>query len=155
MSADERLKALGLTLPPVATPAGTYVPALVYGSTVWSSGHLPFVDGALLTTGLVGEGDDRVSPDRGRECARVAALNALAAIAEACGGLDRVERIIRVVGYVASAPGFHAQPSVVNGASDLMVEVFGDAGRHTRSAVGVSALPLDSPVEIEIEARLN
>lgn len=155
MSADERLRALGLTLPVVATPVGAYVPALVHGSTVWTSGQLPFVDGALFATGLVGEGGGLVSPDRGRECARIAALNALAAIAEACGGLDRVERIVRVVGYVASDPEFHAQPSVVNGASDLMVEVFGEAGRHTRSAVGVAALPLNSPVEIEIEARLN
>jgi enamine deaminase RidA (YjgF/YER057c/UK114 family) len=155
VSPEERLRALGLALPTVASPAGNYVPALVHGSTVWTSGQLPFVDGVLIATGLVGEGDGQVSLDTARECARIAALNALSAMADACGRLDRIERIVRVVGYVASTPGFHAQPSVVNGASDLMVEVFGDAGRHTRSAVGVAALPLGSPVEIEVEARLR
>ena len=155
MSASERLAALGLSLPPVATPVGSYVPALVEGSTVWTSGQIPLADGVLVATGSVGERDGDVSPEVARACARVATLNALAAIADACGGLDRVERIVRVVGYVASAPGFTAQPTVVNGASDLLVEIFGDAGRHARSAVGVAALPLGAPVEIEIEARIR
>jgi len=155
MTADDRLKALGLSLPVVAAPVGAYIPALVHGSTIWTSGQLPLVDGVLAAIGTVGEGEGLVSPDNAKACARIAALNALAAIAAACGGLDRVERIVRVVGYVASTPGFHAQPSVVNGASDLMVEVFGDAGRHARSAIGVASLPLGSPVEIEVEAVLR
>lgn len=154
-SPEERLEAMGLFLPPVSTPAGNYVPALVHDSTVWTSGQLPLVKGKLIATGLVGDGDGLVSVEMAYECARVAAVNALAAMADSCGGLDRILRVIRVVGYVASSPGFTAQPSIVNGASDLMVEVFGDSGRHTRSAVGVAALPLGSPVEIEVEARLR
>ncbi len=155
MSPYERLTALGLSLPAVAAPAGSYVPALVSGATVWTSGQLPLIDGRLLATGLVGERDGDVSPAVATQCAQTAALNALAAIASACGGLDRVGRIVRVVGYVASAPGFTAQPGVVNGASDLLVAVFGEQGRHTRSAVGVASLPLGAPVEIEIQATLR
>jgi len=155
VSSEERLKTLGLSLPKVTSPAGNYVPALVDGSTVWTSGQLPLVDGSLIVTGAVGDGDGQIPIDRAQECARIAALNALAAMADACGGLNRIVRIVRVVGYVASAPGFVAQHSVINGASDLMVEVFGEAGKHTRSAVGVAALPLGAPVEIEVEARLR
>lgn len=155
MSFEERLKALGLVLPAINAPVGNYVPALVDGSTVWTSGQLPFIDGNLLTTGVVGGGAGQVSTDRAQECARIAALNALAVIADACGGLNRIARIVRVVGYVASAPDFLAQHSVLNGASDLMVEVFGEEGKHARSAVGVAALPLGAPVEIEVEAKLR
>lgn len=154
MDATGRLKALGLSLPAVTPPVGNYLPALVHDTRVVASGQLPLIDGRLKETGIVGEGPDRVPPESARACARIAALNALAAIAAAAGGLDRVARIVRVTGYVASDPGFTAQPSVVNGASDLMVEIFGDAGRHVRSAVGVVALPLGAPVEIEIEASL-
>ncbi|CAO5190913.1 putative translation initiation inhibitor, yjgF family [Frankia sp. AiPs1] len=150
-TASERLADLGLALPPVAAPAGAYVPAVRDGDLVWSAGQLPLVDGQLLATGLVGEA---VTPERAAELARVAALNALAAVAAQTGGLDGIGRIIKIVGFVASAAGFTAQPSVVNGASDLFVEIFGDAGRHARSAVGVAVLPLGAPVEIEVIARV-
>jgi len=149
-SPSERLAALGITLPAVAAPVGAYLPSIRSGSQVWTSGQLPFVDGALLRTGHVGDGPDDVSAEDAAVLARVACLNAIAAAAGAAGGLDRITRVLKVVGYVASAHGFTAQPSVVNGASHLLTEVFGDAGRHARSAVGVASLPLGSPVEIEI-----
>lgn len=155
MSAEARLAALSLTLPDVPTPVGAYVPALVDGLTVWTSGQIPLVDGALYATGSVGERATDVDMTTAIECARIAALNGLAAIAAAAGGLDRVRRILRVVGYVASAPGFTQQPAVVNGASHLLSDVFGDNGRHARSAIGVMALPLGAPVEIEILAALH
>jgi len=144
-----RLRELGLQLPPVPAPAGVYVPAVVDGTTLWTSGQLPLVDGRLHETGLVGAD---VTPERAAGLARICALNALAAAAEAAGGLDRIRRIVKVVGFVASAPGFTAQPAVINGASDLLGQIFGDAGRHARSAVGVAALPLGSPVEVELTA---
>jgi len=144
-----RLRELGLELPPVPVPAGVYVPAVVDGTTLWTSGQLPLVDGGLPETGLVGA---EVTPERAAGLARICALNALAAAAEAAGGLDRIRRIVKVVGFVASAPGFTAQPAVINGASDLLGQVFGDAGQHARSAVGVAALPLGSPVEVELIA---
>lgn len=152
MSASARLAAIGLTLPAVVTPLGTYVPAKIHGGLVYSSGQLPIVDGALLAHGTVGSREGDVTPDRAVECARVAALNAIAAVAQAAGGLDNILGILRVTGYVASAPGFTAQPAVINGASGLMADVFGEDGRHTRAAVGVTALPLGAPVEIEIIA---
>jgi enamine deaminase RidA (YjgF/YER057c/UK114 family) len=124
-----------------------YVPAVRTGVTISSSGQLPMVDGALATTGKVGAG---VSPERAAECARICALNALAAVADLAGGLDGIARVLRVVGYVASDPGFTGQPAVINGASELIGEVFGEAGRHARSAVGVAVLPLDAPVEVEL-----
>lgn len=144
-----RLAALGLTLPDVPVPAGSYVPAVRDGEWVWTAGQLPLVDGALPATGLVGA---EVTPQRAAELARICALNALAAAAAAAGGLDRLRRVVKVVGFVASAPGFTGQPAVVNGASDLIGAVFGPAGRHARSAVGVAALPLGAPVEIELVA---
>lgn len=150
MPATQRLAELGIRLPPVPAPVAAYVPAVRSGSTVWTSGQLPTVGGQLTTTGLVGSD---VSPDQARECARMAALNALAAI-DALVGLDAVARVIKVVGYVASAPGFTGQPGVINGASELLGEVFGDAGRHARSAVGVAALPLGAPVELELVAEV-
>jgi len=152
MTATERLAGLGLTLPAVAAPVAAYVPAVRTGDLVWTSGQLPFVDGALPVTGKVGA---EVDAGRAHELARTCALNALAAIAAEVGDLDRVRRVVKVVGFVASAPGFFGQPGVVNGASELLGEVFGDAGRHARSAVGVAVLPLDSPVEVEVVVEVG
>ncbi|WP_182112268.1 MULTISPECIES: RidA family protein [unclassified Actinotalea] len=149
-----RLAELGLSLPAVAAPVAAYVPAVRSGSLVWTAGQLPFVDGALPVTGKVGEGEGLVPPARAAELARTAALNALAAVAEQAGSLDRVRRVVKVVGFVASDPAFTGQPAVVNGASELLGQVFGEAGKHARSAVGVAVLPLDSPVEIELVVEL-
>jgi enamine deaminase RidA (YjgF/YER057c/UK114 family) len=150
-----RLAELGLVLPPVAAPVAAYVPAVLDGDHVWTSGQLPFVHGALPETGPVGEGPGLVSPQRAAELARIAALNALAAVHSVAGDLDRVARVVKVVGFVASVPGFTGQPAVVNGASLLLHEVLGEAGVHARSAVGVAALPLGSPVEIELVVVLR
>ena len=155
MSVSDRLRELGLRLPAVAPPVATYVPALRHGDLVWTSGQLPMVDGALAVTGKVGEGEGLVTPEEATALARVAALNALAAVAATVGSLDAVVRVVKVVGYVASDPSFTGQPGVVNGASDLLGEIFGEAGMHARSAVGVSALPLDAPVEIELVVALG
>jgi len=145
-----RLAELGAELPAVAKPVAAYIPAVVTGNLVYTSGQLPFVDGALPATGKLG---DAVSPEDGNVYARRAALNALAAIDQAIGSLDRVTRIVKVVVFVASTPDFTGQPGVANGASEFLGEVFGDAGRHARSAVGVPVLPLDSPVEVEVIAE--
>jgi enamine deaminase RidA (YjgF/YER057c/UK114 family) len=142
-----RLAELGLVLPAVAAPAGAYVPAVVTGNLVFTAGQLPFVDGALPATGKVGSA---VTAEEAARLTRQAALNALAAAADAIGSLDRVTRVVKAVVFVNSAPGFTAQPTVANGGSELLGEVFGDAGRHARSAVGVAELPLDSPVELEL-----
>ncbi len=145
-----RLAELGLQLPPVAAPLAAYVPAVREGDLVWTSGQLPLVDGKLAVTGLVGAD---VDAEQAAGMAATCALNALAAVAavlEPEGGLAAVRRVVKVVGYVASAPGFTGQPAVVNGASTLLGSVFGDAGQHARSAVGVAALPLGAPVEVEI-----
>ncbi|MFH5824975.1 RidA family protein [Georgenia sp. AZ-5] len=150
MSAGENLAALGLTLPPVAAPAGVYVPALRQGDLVYTSGQLPLVDGALPVTGKVGDSAGAVTPEQARAAAETCALNALAAVADLLGGLDQVARVVKVTGFVASEPSFTAQPAVINGASELLGKVFGDAGQHARSAVGVAALPMDAPVEVEI-----
>ena len=152
MTVAERLAQLGRTLPDVAAPAGAYVPAVVSGDLVFTSGQLPFRDGALVRTGVLGTD---VTVEEAAELAALCALNALAAIGNELGGLDRVERIVKVIGFVASAPGFTAQPAVINGASGLLLDVFGDAGRHARSAVGVAALPLGAPVEVELIARFR
>ncbi|ORW31506.1 LysR family transcriptional regulator [Mycobacterium paraense] len=146
MSASARLEQLGVTLPGVAAPLASYVPAVRSGNLVYTSGQLPMEAGHLAGTGKVGA---EVSPERGKALARICALNALAAV-NSVVGIDAVTRVVKVVGFVASAPGFNGQPSVVNGASDLLAEVFGDAGAHARSAVGVSELPLDAPVEVEL-----
>nr|WP_254072039.1 RidA family protein [Rathayibacter sp. VKM Ac-2857] len=138
---------LGIELPAVAVPAGAYVPAVVDGHLVFTAGQIPFVDGALPATGKVGAG---VEPEVAKDLARVCALNALAAIADVIGSLDRVTRIVKVTGFVASAPGFNGQPGVINGASEVLGDIFGEAGRHARSAVGVAELPLDAPVEVEL-----
>lgn len=147
MTASERLAELGIELPPVATPVAAYVPAARVGDQIWTSGQLPSVAGALLTTGKLG---GAVTQEAGTHAARVAALNAIAAAAEVAGGVDRIRRVVKVVVFVASEPGFTAHPAVANGASTLFGEIFGDAGAHVRSAVGVSSLPLDAPVEVEL-----
>ncbi|WP_372594804.1 RidA family protein [Actinotalea sp.] len=155
VSPTHRLAELGITLPAVAAPVAAYVPAVRTGNYVWTSGQLPFVDGALVATGKVGTGPGHVSPEAAAGLARVAALNALAAVVEQAGSLDRVARVVKVVGYVASDPSFTGQPGVVNGASELIGEVFGAVGVHARSAVGVAVLPLDAPVEIELVVELG
>jgi enamine deaminase RidA (YjgF/YER057c/UK114 family) len=152
VSPAERLGALGLTLPPVAAPGGAYVPAVRAGQFVYTAGQIPTADGKLLAVGKVG---GEVSASDAAGLARICALNALAAAAAAAGGLDAIRRIVKVVGFVASAPGFNAQPQVINGASELLIEVFGEDGRHARSAVGVAELPLDAPVEVELIAEVR
>jgi enamine deaminase RidA (YjgF/YER057c/UK114 family) len=149
---EDKLTELGLTLPEVVPPLAAYVPALRVGDLVWTSGQLPMVDGALAATGKVGA---EVDPDDAAGLARICALNALAAVKAEVGDLDEVTRVIKVVGYVASAPTFTGQPAVINGASQLLGEVFGDAGRHARSAVGVAVLPLDAPVEVELVVQIG
>jgi enamine deaminase RidA (YjgF/YER057c/UK114 family) len=149
---EDRLAELGLTVPDVAAPLAAYVPAIRDGDLVWTSGQLPLVGGKLSVSGKVGA---EVEPETAEELARLCALNALAAIKAEIGDLDHIVRIVKVVGYVASSPGFFGQPAVVNGASNLLGEVFADAGRHARSAVGVAVLPLDSPVEVEVVARVR
>lgn len=150
MSVAARLAELGLTLPAVAAPVAAYVPAVVSGNLVFTSGQLPFVDGALPAAGKVGAA---VSAEDAKGYAATCILNALAAVEAQIGSLDRVTRIVKVTGFVASAPGFSGQPGVVNGASELLGELLGDAGVHARSAVGVAELPLDAPVEIELIAE--
>jgi enamine deaminase RidA (YjgF/YER057c/UK114 family) len=141
-----RLAELGIELPPVAAPVAAYLPAVRTGNLVYTAGQLPMQAGKLPQTGKVGA---EVSPEEGKALARACALNALAAV-HSLVGVDSVTRVVKVVGFVASAPGFHGQPGVINGASQLLGDVFGDAGSHARSAVGVAELPLDAPVEVEI-----
>ena len=152
---EDRITALGLALPEVVPPVAAYVPAVLDGSRVYVSGQVPFVDGALAETGRVGELVGLVAPQRAKELAAVCALNAVAAIKSVVGDLDRVERIVKVTGFVASDPSFTGQPGVVNGASELFRDVFGDAGVHARSAVGVASLPLGAPVEVEVIAHVR
>lgn len=144
---DARLAELGITIPEVAAPVAAYVPATVSGQLVFTAGQLPFVDGSLPATGKVGA---EVSAERAAELAGIAVLNALAAVKSAIGSLDRVTRIVKVTGFVASDPSFSGQPAVMNGASTLLGDIFGDIGVHSRSAVGVAVLPLDAPVEVEL-----
>jgi enamine deaminase RidA (YjgF/YER057c/UK114 family) len=151
-SASDRLTELGLELPPVAVPVAAYVPALRVGDLVYSSGQLPSVAGQLVATGKVGA---EVSAETGASCARTAVLNALAAVSEEAGGVDEIARIVRVVIFVASTPDFTGQPAVGNGASEVLGEIFGEAGRHVRSAVGVAVLPLDAPVEVELVVQVR
>ena len=141
-----RLGQLGVVLPQVTAPLASYVPAVRTGNLVYTSGQLPIEGGKLAGTGKVG---GEISPEQGKALARICALNALAAV-ESVVDIDAVIRVVKVVGFVASAPGFNGQPSVINGASDLLAEVFGDNGAHARSAVGVSELPLDAPMEVEL-----
>lgn len=146
MSASARLQELGLELPPLVPPVAAYVPAVRTGNLVFTSGQLPMVAGSMAHTGLVG---GPVTPEQAKDLARSCALNALAAV-DSLVGLDQVVRVVKVVGFVASAAGFTGQPGVINGASELLGEVFGDTGKHARSAVGVAMLPLDAPVEVEV-----
>lgn len=151
MSWTARLAELGVELPEVAAPVASYVPAARTGQLVFTSGQLPFVKGSLAATGKVG-GD--ISPEEAKAHARTCALNALAAV-DALVGLDKVVRVVKLVGFVASADGFTGQPAVINGASDLLGEVFGEAGRHARAAVGVAELPLGAPVEVELIVEIG
>ncbi|SDB80758.1 Enamine deaminase RidA, house cleaning of reactive enamine intermediates, YjgF/YER057c/UK114 family [Raineyella antarctica] len=152
MSVTTRLAELGLELPAVATPVGAYVPALRQGAQVTTSGQLPLVAGKLPATGKVGA---EVSPEQAYDLARTAALNALAAASSVAGGPDAITGVLRVCVFVASDPGFTAQAGVANGASDLLGELFGVAGQHVRSAVGVAVLPLDAPVEVELTVTVS
>ena len=147
MSIEKRLTELGITLPEAPRPVAAYVPAVSSGNLLFVSGQLCLVNGELLSKGRVGR---EVSLKQGYEAARIAAINSLAIVKKELGSLDRVKRVVKVVGYVASEPDFYDQPKVVNGASELLAEVFGDQGRHARSAVGVNSLPLNTPVEIEV-----
>ena len=147
MSVEARLAELGLELPEVATPAGAYVPAVISGNLVFTAGQIPLVDGKLMAEGRLGA---EISAEAGKEIAQRCALNAIAAVKSVLGDLERVKKVVKVVGFVASSPEFTAQPGVVNGASELLQAAFGDRGIHARSAVGVAVLPLNSPVEVEL-----
>ncbi|MBK7611989.1 MAG: RidA family protein [Actinomycetales bacterium] len=147
---EERLAALGYAVPEVVPPVAAYVPAVRQGDWVFVSGQLPMRNGAMPATGKVGEGPGLVSPAQAKELAAFCALNGIAAVKSVIGDLDKVVRVVKVVGFVAVDPSFFAVPGVVNGASELFGAAFGDAGKHARSAVGVAALPLDAPVEVEL-----
>jgi enamine deaminase RidA (YjgF/YER057c/UK114 family) len=144
---EQKIIDLGFLLPETAKPLAAYIPAVQSGNLVFTSGQLPMISGALAETGKVG---GSVSPERAKELATVCALNALAAVKTVIGDLDKIKRVVKVVGFVSSTPEFSGQPAVVNGASEFLGEVFGDKGIHARSAVGVAVLPLDAPVEIEL-----
>ena len=146
-SPESRLEELGINLPATPTPAGAYVPATRAGNLVFTAGQLPLEAGELNVRGKVG---DTVGVGEAREAARLCAMNALAAASTQTGGVDGITRIVKVTGFVASAPGFNEQPQVINGASEFLGEIFGDAGLHARSAVGVAELPMDAPVEVEL-----
>lgn len=157
---SKRLAELGLQLPAVTPPVADYVPAVRVRDIVYTSGQLPFVDGKMEHTGLVGTGAENVSPEQAKDSARTAVLNAVAAAADLAGGVDNIEQVIKVTGFVASsvsnaAERFTGQPGVINGASELLGEIFGDSGSHARSAVGVAALPLDAPVEVELIVKVR
>lgn len=147
MAIEQKLQSMGMTLPEVAKPVAGYVPAVRSGNLVYTSGQLPTTGGRLHYRGKVG---GEVDEDTAYEASRIAALNALAAVKSVIGDLDKIVRVVRVMGYVSSAMGFNNQPAVVNGASDFLKELFGDAGQHARSAIGVFQLPLDAPVEVEL-----
>ena len=147
MSIDTTLKSLGIELPTPPKPVASYVPAVLAGDLLYLSGMLPFRDGQVVITGKLGQ---EVTVERGAEAARLALLNALAVIKHELGSLDRVQRIVRVVGHVASAEGFAQQPAVINGASDLLVQIFGESGRHARVALGAAELPLHAAIELEL-----
>lgn len=151
-SPSTRLAELGMTLPAAAQPTFNYVPVVVHRDLAFVSGQLPKVDGEVKIRGRLGDG---VTLEQAREAARICAIQALACLGGALGSIDRVERIVRLTGFVASAPDFHQHPAVIDAASDLMVEVFGEAGRHARSAIGVAALPRESPVELEVIAAIR
>jgi enamine deaminase RidA (YjgF/YER057c/UK114 family) len=149
---EERLAGLGLQIPQVAAPVAAYVPAVRTGSYVYTSGQLPLRDGELIQAGKVGAD---VSPEEAYDCARQCALNALAAIRSQVGDLSAITRVVKLVGFVSSVPAFTAQPQVVNGASELLGQIFGDVGQHARSAIGVAVLPMDAPVEVELVVEVG
>lgn len=149
---EERVAELGLAIPEVVPPVAAYTPAVRSGSYVYTSGQLPMVAGSMPATGKVGA---EVTAEQAKELAQICALNAIAAVKSVIGDLSQVVRVVKVVGFVASAPDFTGQPGVVNGASELLGKVFGDAGVHARSAVGVAALPLDAPVEVEMIVEVS
>ena len=150
MTVSSRLAELGIELPAVVPPLASYVPATVHGDLVYTAGQLPLIEGKLPAAGKVGEGPGLVSAADANGYARQSALNAIAAAAAAAGGVDKLSGVVKVTGFVASVPDFLGQPGVINGASEVLGEIFGEAGRHARSAVGVPVLPLDSPVEVEV-----
>lgn len=150
MSVTARLRELGIELPPVVRPVASYVPAKAHGDLVYTAGQLPMIEGELPAVGKVGDGPGLVPAADASGLARQCALNALAAAADAVGGVDRITGVLKVTGFVASVPEFTGQPGVINGASEVLGEIFGEDGRHARSAVGVPVLPLDSPVEVEV-----
>lgn len=149
---EDKLKEIGMSLPPVAKPVAAYVPAVLVDKYVYTSGQIPFVEGELKYKGRVG-GD--LTDQEGYEAARICVLNCLSAVKSVAGSLDNIERIVKVTGFVNSAPGFSGQPGVINGASELLGRIFGEAGRHARSAVGVSELPLNAAVEVEMIVKLK
>jgi len=152
---EKRLAELGLDVPDVPAPVAAYVPAVRDGSYIYTSGQLPMVSGQLVQTGKVGDGHGLVPADDAKKLAEICALNAIAAVKSQVGDLDKVTRVVKVVGFVASDPSFTGQPGVINGASELLGKAFGDAGVHARSAVGVAVLPLDAPVEVEITVAVR
>lgn len=152
MSIEQRLRDLGITLPPPRAPTFDYVPVVVEGGLAWVSGQIPWDGDRLMAKGRLG---DALDVEAGRAVARCCLLNGLAVLRQELGSLDRVKRMVKVVGFVSSAPGFYDQPMVLDGASRLIAEIFGDAGRHARSAVGVAALPRDVPVEIEFVTSVH
>ncbi|HEY5594878.1 MAG TPA: RidA family protein [Nitrospiria bacterium] len=152
MRVEQRLKELGITLPTAPKPVANYLPAVRAGELLFTSGMLPMKDGTLAYEGKLGK---ELSVELGQEAARLAALNALAVVKQELGSLDNVARVVRLTGHVASAPGFVQQPAVLNGASDLLVAIFGEAGRHTRAALGAAELPLGSPIELELIVQIR
>ncbi len=152
MSAEQRIKELGIKLPQVTNPIGAYIPATRSGNLVFTSGQIPLAQGELKFKGVVGSD---LTVEQGYEAARLCALNGLAAIRDLIGSLDHIKRVVKVVGFVNSAPGFEAHPKVINGASDLLVEILGDAGRHVRSAVGSPGLPIGAAVEVEFTVEVS
>jgi enamine deaminase RidA (YjgF/YER057c/UK114 family) len=151
-SYETKLESLGLSLPPIPNPVAAYIPAKQAGKIVFTAGQLPMVNGELISKGLLGQD---VEVDEANKAARICTLNALAAIKGVIGDLDRIKQIVRVVGYVASVPTFTQQPAVVNGASELLLEIFGENGKHARSAVGIAVLPLNASVEIELTVEVE
>ena len=152
---EDRLAELGHTVPEVVPPVAAYVPAVQHGDLVFTSGQLPMVDGKLPAVGKVGEGEGLVDPEEAKRLAALCALNAIAAVKALIGDLDKVARVVKVVGFVSSDPSFTGQPGVINGASELLGAAFGEAGIHARSAVGVASLPMDTPVEVEITVAVS
>lgn len=152
MEIEKKIESLGLELPEVPRPVASYIPAVHSGNYVFTSGQLPMIKGELKARGKIGSD---LTVEQGYECAKVAALNCLAAVKSVLGELDRVRRIVRVTGFVNSAPGFEEQPKVINGASDLLVEIFGEKGKHSRLALGANELPLGSPVEVEMIVEVH